>query len=67
VGGWIAQYAGDANEQANCGDLLVSVHDCAPSLSPVRPHWDRRLRIFLAEVNRDFRNSGGSGVFSTLS
>src|SRR5271163_1154266 len=26
VGGWIAQDAGDANEQANCGDLLISVH-----------------------------------------
>jgi hypothetical protein len=50
VGGWIAQDAGDANEQANRSDLLISVH-----------------RIFLAEVNRDFRNSGGSGVFSAAS
>ena len=33
VGGWIAQCCSDANEQANRGDLLVSIHRCNPLCS----------------------------------
>src|ERR1700722_12894217 len=68
VGGWIAQDAGEANEQANGGDLLISVHRDTPSCS----HRCARAaicgyRIFLAEVNLDYRNFNGSGAFSAAS